>query len=131
MNKLNTKLRYLNALDKLGYKSPSSAYLMKHVPVIPPSFRPIYPLPSGDLAVTDINKHYRQVSLLTNGVKDLSKEKGLSKTDSLKYDYDLYQGIKALQGFIDPITYGSEKYKGVIKELAGEQAKYGLIHAQA
>jgi len=131
VNKLNTKLRYLSALDSLGYKSPSEAYLMKYVPVLPPAFRPIYPLPSGDLAVTDINRHYRQVSLLTKGAKNLKDLGGLSPKDQLKYDYDLYNGVKALQGFIDPITYGNEKYKGIIKELAGEQAKYGLIHAQA
>ncbi len=131
VNRLNTKLRYLHALKTLGYKSPDKAYLMKYVPVIPPAFRPVYPLPSGDLAVSDINKHYRQVGLLTQGFKDLNTLGGMSKPDELKYDYDLYNGVKALQGFIDPITYGQEKYKGVIKELAGEQAKFGLIQALA
>lgn len=131
VNKLNKKLRYLKALDSLGYKNPNDAYTMKYVPVIPARFRPIYPLPSGDLAVSDINKHYRNVGLITNSYKDLDKLKGISKKDKLKYDFELYNGVKALQGFIDPVTYGKEKYKGVIKELSGEQAKYGLIHAHA
>ena len=131
INKLNTKLRYLQALNNLGYSSPDKAYLMKYVPILPPTSRPIYPLPSGDLAVSDLNKHYRQVGLVTKGIKDLKQQGGMSKTDMLKYNYELYNNIKALQGFIDPVTYGSKKYKGVIKELAGEQAKFGLIHAQA
>ncbi len=131
VNKLNTKLRYLEALEELGYKSPADAYLIKQIPVLPPIFRPIYPLPSGDLAVTDINKHYRQVGLLTDSFKRLQDLKGVSNSDKVKYDYELYNGVKALQGFIDPITYGNEKYKGIIKELAGDQPKYGLVQGQA
>ena len=131
VNKLNSKLRYLKALKELDHKDPTSAYFMKYVPVIPPTFRPVYPLPSGDLAVSDINKHYRNVGLITNSYKELEKLKAVGKEDKLRYNYDLYNGVKSLQGFIDPQTYGSEKYKGIIKELSGEQAKYGLIHAQA
>ena len=131
VNKLNSKVRYLQALKDLGHDNPTSAYFMKYVPIIPPSFRPVYPLPSGDLAVSDINKHYRNVGLITNSYKDIDKLGAISKKDALRYDYDLYNGVKSLQGFIDPQTYGSEKYKGVIKELSGDQAKFGLIHAQA
>ena len=131
VNKLNSKVRYLQALKDLGHDDPTSAYFMKYVPIIPPQFRPVYPLPSGDLAVSDINKHYRNVGLITNSKKKLDDLGAVSKDDGLRYDFDLYNGVKSLQGFIDPQTYGSEKYKGVIKELSGDQAKYGLIHSQA
>ena len=69
--------------------------------------------------------------MFTDSFKRLQDLKGVSNSDKVKYDYELYNGVKALQGFIDPITYGNEKYKGIIKELAGDQPKYGLVQGQA
>ncbi len=132
VNKINKKLRYLKALESLGL-SPEEAYLMKYVPVLPPVFRPIYPLPSGDLMVSDMNKHYKDVGVITKNYEKLKKQSdehgGLSDEAKLDYNYALYNSVKALQGFIDPVNYGGEKYKGVIKELSGDQVKYGLVHS--
>jgi DNA-directed RNA polymerase beta' subunit len=72
VNKLNTKIKYLKALNDLDMK-PNEAYLMSKVPVIPPQYRPIYPLPSGDLMVSDINKHYRDIGLVSQNYKKVKK----------------------------------------------------------
>lgn len=126
VNKLNSKIRYLQALKELGY-TPEQAYLTKSVPVLPPIYRPIYPLPSGDLMVSDINQHYRDIGVINSNYKEIKSK--LSKEEQYQYDHALYKSIKAQQGFIDPITYSQKKYKGIIKELSGTQVKHGFIHS--
>jgi DNA-directed RNA polymerase subunit beta' len=126
VNKLNTKVRYMEALQDLKM-TPLKAYTISKVPIIPPVFRPAYPLPSGDLAVSDINKHYRAVGLVNNQL--ISAFDVLPDKDKLDGIRDLYTSIKAMQGFIDPITYSKEKYKGYLQELG--RMKTGLIHGKA
>lgn len=126
VNKLNTKLRYMEALKDLKM-DPIQAYTLSKMPIIPPLFRPVYPLPSGDLVVSDINKHYKDVGLINMQLKngmDVLPEK--DKIEGVK---TLYTSIKAMQGFIDPITYSKEKYKGFLQELG--KMKVGLIHGKA
>jgi DNA-directed RNA polymerase subunit beta' len=126
VNKLNSKVRYLEALKDLKY-TPEQAYMTKLVPVLPPIYRPIYPLPSGDLMVSDVNQHYRDIGVINTNYKAIKSK--LSKEDQRQYDYSLYSAVKAQQGFIDPLTYSQKKYKGVIKELTGKQVKHGFVHS--
>jgi len=126
INKLNNKVRYLEALKDLGY-TPTQAYLTKFVPVLPPVYRPIYPLPSGDLMVSDINQHYRDIGVINTNYKAIKAK--LSQEEQHQYDHSLYKAIKAQQGFIDPVTYSQKKYKGIIKELTGKQVKHGFVHS--
>jgi len=122
VNKLNKRLRNLVALKdlKIGAKE---AYTMQNVPVLPPSFRPVYPLPSGDLMVSDLNKHYRDIGLINSSLKKVWSS--LEDEDRLSSTNDLYTSVKAMQGFIDPVTYGKEKYQGILKELG--KTKTGLL----
>ncbi|MCF1193607.1 hypothetical protein LRR18_18635, partial [Mangrovimonas sp. AS39] len=62
VNTLNKRLRYLNVLREHKL-APDKAYVLTILPVMPPIFRPIYPLPSGDIQVAPINKHYRDIAL--------------------------------------------------------------------
>jgi DNA-directed RNA polymerase subunit beta' len=126
VNKLNSKVRYLQALKDLKY-TPEQAYMTKLVPVLPPVYRPIYPLPSGDLMVSDVNQHYRDIGVINNNYKAIKSK--LSKEEQRQYDHSLYSAIKAQQGFTDPVTYSQKKYKGVIKELTGKQVKHGFVHS--
>lgn len=128
VNKLNTKVRILDALDKKGLNA-KDAYTMSKALVIPPKFRPVYPLPSGDLQVSDINKHYRDVGLQARGLKEALDEDILTDEDAIDYSNNLYRSIKAMQGFVDPITYGKQKYKGALKDLG--HTKKGIIFATA
>lgn len=121
---LNKKYRYLAALKKAGLK-PHEAYMTQKVPIVPPKFRPIYPLPSGDLMTSPINKHYKDVAQVIHGLEkneELKHVKGIDEGSEA-----LYKSIKAMQGFIDPITYTKEKYEGVVQTLAGSQPKTGYI----
>lgn len=126
VNKLNTKIRYMEALQDLEM-DPIKAYTLSKIPIIPPVFRPTYPLPSGDLVVSDINKHYRDVGLINSQLKNAIND--LPDKEKLEGMRTLYNSVKAMQGFIDPITYSKEKYKGFIQELG--KMKTGLIHGKA
>lgn len=126
VNKLNTKIRYMEALQDLEM-DPIKAYTISKVPIIPPVFRPTYPLPSGDLVVSDINKHYKDVGLINSQLKNNFKD--LPEKERQEGMKTLYNSVKAMQGFIDPITYSKEKYKGFIQELG--KMKTGLIHGKA
>jgi len=128
VNKLNTKVRILDALDKKGM-NPAEAYSMSKMLVIPPKFRPVYPLPSGDLQVSDLNKHYRDVGLEAKGLAGALEEDILTDEDAIDYEKSLYRSVKAAQGFVDPITYGKQKYKGALKDLG--DTKKGLIFGKA
>lgn len=128
VNKLNTKVRILDALNKEGL-NPKDAYTMDKVLVIPPKFRPIYPLPSGDLQVSDLNKHYRDVGLQAKGLKEVLDEDLITDDERISYEDKLYYSIKAMQGKVDPITYGKQKYKGALKDLG--HTKKGLIFGKA
>jgi len=119
VNKLNRRIRYLQTLDNLEL-SAVDAYTMKVVPVLPPAFRPIYPLQTGDLMISDLNKHYRDIGTINIALRGAKND--LSTAEMAEATTSLYTSVKALQGFIDPVNYSSKKYKGIIKELSGKQA---------
>jgi DNA-directed RNA polymerase subunit beta' len=126
VNMLNKRVRYLQVLKDFKL-APEEAYIMKAIPVLPPIFRPIYPLPSGDLQVSPVNKHYHNISLINNQLKEIKKS-GVDPTEFNKTNrVALYQGLRALDGLIDPITYTREKYEGLLKTLAGDSPKEGFI----
>ena len=125
INVINKKIRYLQALNKFGM-TPSD-YMIRKVPVLPPLYRPIYPLPSGDLMISPINRHYRDVWLINKGISDVNKSGINVQEFNKKNKTDLYRAVKSLQGLVEPITYSKEKYEGAIKTLAGPAPKHGYI----
>ena len=67
VNSLNKKIRHLGVLDEFNLK-PLEAYSINKIPILPPVYRPVYPLPSGDLMTSPINNHYRAVALINKGL---------------------------------------------------------------
>jgi DNA-directed RNA polymerase beta subunit/DNA-directed RNA polymerase beta' subunit len=128
VNKLNTTVKYLSALSNLKM-TPTEAYTLSKLPVTPPQFRPIYPLPSGDLMISDINKHYKDIGVVNNGLKANMKDNNLTKEKEIESQAVLYNTVKALQGIIDPMTYSKQKYKGFLKEFG--KIKTGTVHGRA
>lgn len=114
VNKLNRRARYLRNLSELNIP-PSNAYIMNHIPVIPPVFRPIYPLPSGDLETADLNYLYRDIGIMSI---QLEKASILTLSDRNSVRSGLYDAIKAYSGITSP-KYG-RPFKGVIEYLAGK-----------
>lgn len=123
VNKLHKKARYLQALKENDLEP--SDYMISKIPIIPPKYRPVFTLPSGDINVAPINKHYKDTWLINDEAKKLKEEADI---EDPKNDKHLYRATKALQGLIEPQTYSQEKYEGALKTLAGSSPKHGFIH---
>ena len=129
VNSLNRRVRFLQTLKKHNL-SPSDAYMMSIVPVLPPILRPIYPMASGDIQVSPINKHYRDVALISDQIKQI-RQAGIDDEEFNRENRkSLYLATKALIGLSDPITHTKQKYEGVLATLAGTSPKQGFIHSR-
>jgi len=93
LNDANKKLKYLRALESAGL-SPVEAYTMKHLPVLPPVFRPITILDSGDINYDDVNRLYNHVGMLNLKFKDF--DSALPPEEKLPLQTSLYDGLKAI-----------------------------------
>jgi len=130
VNALNKRIRFLQVLNdhKLN---PVKAYSLSVLPILPPIFRPIYPLPSGDIQVSPINKHYRDISLINSQINFIRSlgvdDKEFNKTNRI----ELYNTTKALIGLTEPSNYTAQKYKsyeGLLSTLSGTKSpKHGFV----
>jgi DNA-directed RNA polymerase subunit beta' len=128
LDHMNRKVRYLQALDQLGMK-PYEAYVMNHVPVLPPIFRPIVTLPNGSLRFDDINYYYRNLGLVNNQLKSPIAELGEKGHQPLREQaYDLLKSLAGLGG--TPVYESNRPLKGVLDTVAGDQPKSGYFQEQ-
>jgi len=125
--KMLTKLRYLSSLSKMKMK-PGDAYMMKHLPVIPPKFRPVYNNAEGQLVVGDPNHAYREVMLVNDQMKNL-KNLGVDDTNIKPLRKGIYSAVSATIGLSEPLTRGRE-FKGFISAIAGKRNKTGLFQGK-
>lgn len=126
LDKANKKMRLLRALQ-VNDMTPSKAYMMHDVPVLPPQFRPMYPLPNGSLNTAPINFLYRDMIMVNKQLKELKDVGDFAKGDLRK---DLYQSVKAIQGIGDPLVQrGEKKIIGAIETIKGEQPKTGFFQS--
>lgn len=127
LDDLNRRRRYLQAL-KLSGLNPSQAYIQSVVPVIPPIFRQIYPLPDGALNVADPNHCYREILLVNNQLKDL-KAKGVDSKNLANLRSSLYGAVQGMAGVTEPLTRG-KNFQGFISTIKGRINKYGLFQGR-
>lgn len=93
LNDANKRLKYLRAIEGAGL-SPIEAYTMKHLPVLPPAFRPITILDSGDINYDDVNRLYNHIGQI--GLKFKDFDPALPPEEKLPLQASLYDGIKAI-----------------------------------
>jgi DNA-directed RNA polymerase beta' subunit len=128
LNSLNRKAKYLRALDKLGMK-PSDAYIINHVPVLPPIYRPITPMEDGSISSADINELYGLLIQDNNALKRLPKE--LPNSEKNRYRGAIYDSLKAVAGMGSVPTYeGNKKLKGILQTIAGDSPKMGFFQSK-
>ncbi len=118
------KVKYLRALDKLGM-SPSEAYILHNLPVMPPALRPVSTLPSGDLKYADVNQLYKEFSLVHDRLKDPVLAKSLPDEAKRDLRRDVYDGVRAIVGI--GVPYADAKHKGLIHQIQGSQPKRGYF----
>jgi DNA-directed RNA polymerase subunit beta' len=124
LNAMNRAIRFLVNMKDNGI-SPGDLFISK-VPVLPPVYRPIYPLPDGTMNVSDVNYLYRDLLALKGQVQDM---KGLVPDEhSREQRADLYHAVKAIAGVGDPIS--SENYKGIIDVVTGSNPKASFFQSR-
>lgn len=132
INALNHRIRFLKVLKERDLK-PEDAYMMHVLPVLPPMYRPIYPLPSGDTQNSPINYHYRDVAVLNKAIKDIKGQSHLidEVDQNRKNRADLYKSVKALMGLAEPITFTTRQYEGLLGTVSGDSPKQGFVQNKA
>jgi len=123
LDKVIKKYRILMALKKNNL-TPTEAYLKNKVAVIPPKFRTIAPMESGDLAVDDSNWLYRNIAVINKHMQS-PVVKLMGDQDLKDVRQELYKNMKALSG-LDSVKVGYSDKAGFIKEIHGEQPKTGF-----
>lgn len=124
LNHANRKAKYLRALDNLGMK-PSEAYIMNHVPVIPPVFRPIVPMPDGSLRFDDVNLMYKNLGIVNNKLKEGIKDLPEAEQPMREELYDLLKATMGVGGI--PQYESNRELKGILDTIAGTSPKQGFF----
>ena len=125
LSKLRRRVRYLQALKETGM-SPDEAYMRKHIPIMPPKFRPVSVLDSGATTSADVNQLYRGLSLTNQKLKDF--DTGLPPSQKVPLYKELYDGLKALT--MDGQKYQGRHYRGVLETVKGSQPKSGYFQSK-
>jgi DNA-directed RNA polymerase subunit beta' len=95
LDELNKKIKYLRALKKTGM-SADEAYVLNHIPIIPPVMRPVTALSDGNLNMDDLNGLYKNLALINASMKQFPP--GMPDEEKIPLRADLYDGMKSLFG---------------------------------
>jgi DNA-directed RNA polymerase beta subunit len=127
------QIKYLRPLVE-NNMAPASAYVLNHVPVLPPSMRPIYPDPqTGRMVVSDANQLYKNLLLVNQQLRTHSGLGDASTTSSLRKG--LHEAVAAVQGMDGtPEKLGYNQApppSGFLKVITGTaQAKDGFFQSK-
>jgi len=132
LDDVTKQIKYLRAL-KAQNLTPDKAYISKHVPVLPPVFRPVLPGKGGqELIYGDINPLYRDLVYVNNQFKEL-KASGKLPEEEAKLRGTLQEAVGAVYGVNDPVTQKSQarNHKGFLTYIGGQGSpKYGYMHSK-
>ena len=117
---LHREFKYLSTLRQNNL-TPSEAFIVRKLPVVPAAIRPVYADPEGTLISSDLNELYRDVGAVNEQLRAAS---GLPEKHKSDLRRDLYQGVAAVQGLGDPISDNTE-LKGLFRLLSGTNSPKG------
>jgi DNA-directed RNA polymerase subunit beta' len=124
LDKMVKKVKYLEALDQLKMK-PHEAYILHHVPVLPPAMRPASPMADGNVKYADLNHLYSDFAQVNGQLNDPVISKNLTDHDKKELRENLYDGMKAIAGF--GVPYKQAEHKGLLHQLSGASPKTGYF----
>jgi DNA-directed RNA polymerase beta subunit/DNA-directed RNA polymerase beta' subunit len=127
LDDVNKRMRYLKALKDNKMK-PEDAYMRKALPVLPPVYRPVYPLPDGSITTSDINILYQNTGVV-NEMMHLPVMDMLHEEEKADIRKDLYEHVKNVSGLTDSNIKGRVR-DGFISEIkggSGGQPKEGFF----
>jgi len=117
------KLKYLKAAQKTGIHPKD--WLLDRAPVLPPAFRAVSVMNSGNPLVADPNYLYKE--LLES--RDVLRELKDQVDDVGEEQLGVYDAFKAVTGLGDPTRpeHKEQKIKGILKTVFGSSPKYGTV----
>jgi DNA-directed RNA polymerase subunit beta' len=118
------KVKYLRALRDLKM-TPSEAYVLHNIPVLPPVMRPVSKLPTGAVNFADINWLYSDFAKINDKLKDPILTRNLTDEGKVELRKDFYDGAKAFMGY--GVPYGHDQHKGLLHQIAGSAPKHGFF----
>jgi len=122
------KVKYLQSLKELGLK-PSEAYVLHHLPLIPPVMRPVSMLPTGAVKYADLNGLYSNFGEVNEKLGDPFLKKNLTDPGKTNLRRDFYDGVKAIMGVGIPYEDTKNNQKGVLHQIAGASPKTGFFQS--
>ena len=123
-DKLNKKIKYLRTLKKLG-ATAEEAYMLENIPVIPPRFRPLGVLESGDLNIDDLNGIYHQIGINLTQLQSFDPAMPDEMKNPLRAE--VYDGVKSLAGLGGKLN---AENKGILDIISGGAPKHGFFQAK-
>ncbi len=118
LNDVVKQIKYLTALKEENLH-PKDAYVLHHVPVIPPIFRPIIPMPNDpkQLMVSDPNKLYMHLMDANHVLRNTVLE-----SDTPKHREHVYNAVSALFGTdeVNDDELRGQKVKGFLTAISGQ-----------
>lgn len=124
------RLKYLSGLKKMDM-DPHNAYILRNIPVLPPTSRPVMIQSGNRIEFSDINQLYRDHMLVNNSLKDI---KDILPPEELTNERKaLYDGYKAVAGLGEAISGASRgrNLKGILQQVAGTTGpKTGYFHSK-
>jgi DNA-directed RNA polymerase subunit beta' len=124
IDKVLKKVKYLRALDQL-HLTPSEAYVLHNIPVLPPIMRPISTLPTGERKFADINQLYSDFAKINDKLKDPILVRNLTDEGKAELRKDYYDGAKAFMGM--GLAYSDSDKKGLLHLITGSSPKRGYF----
>ena len=124
------QIKYLSSLDKARMR-PEHAYILHHMPVIPPITRPVIPKAGNRIEYADINHLYKDHMMVNKKLDEIKDD--LEDSSLVQERSSLYDGAKAIMGVGEAITGSSRgsDLKGFLKQIAGEGGpKMGLFQSK-
>ena len=73
-NKLVKRIKYLKGLQTQGITNPADHLLLRHIPVLPPSSRPVTIQSGNRLEFADVNYLYKDHILASQKMRDLIED---------------------------------------------------------
>lgn len=127
LDSLYKKVRYLDTLHSAGITA-KDAYVIEHLPIIPPAMRPARFLPDGNLNEADLNGLYKQLGALNTKMKSADLVKKYGGDAAMKEERaGLYDGLSALMGVGQSWSERKKLDKGILLQIAGESPKQGYF----
>jgi len=127
---LMKQMKYVNGLKNTGL-DPKEAFVISHMPVIPPEMRPATVMGGNRIEFADVNNLYKDHMTINGSLK--KNVEYLPPEELITEREQAYAGVKAIVGLGEAISPNSRgrAVKGLLRQVAGEGGpKTGLFHSK-